>query len=234
MLVLAFDSTASSLTLGLADGDKSIGRWDATPARHRGNALDVLIDRALADAGRRRSDVEGLALVTGPGSLTATRIGWATACGWALACGIPITGWSTAEVYWRKWMRQTRDGSAFAQQITPRTIVFCVVHHRGDEFYVYQLEPAHPPDRPRTVILGDLHPPADYSARLVGPGVLGFRDRWVASLGSDDVVVPESEALVGGDCLALWGVEELTSGNRLSPDVSPLDYGLPPTFRKAS
>ena len=234
MRVLAFDSTASSLTVGIADGGKPVGRWDASFERHRGNALDGLIDRALAEVGWRRANVEGLALVTGPGSLTATRIGWATACGWALAGGIPITGWPAAEVHWRRWMQPDENAPAFAQRISPQTIVFCMVHHRGQEFYCYQFDRNHPPDRPKAVILGPWHPPVGCLAALVGPGMLGYRDRWTAAVDSDVAVVPESEALVGGDRLALWGAMELSVGKCLTPDISPLDYGLPPTFKKAS
>ena len=234
MRVLAFDSTASILTVGIADSGKPLGRWDLSAERHRGNALDGLIDRALAEVGWRRAEVEGLALVTGPGSLTATRIGWATACGWALAGGIAITGWPAAEVHWRKWMQPDNDVVAFRDRITPETAVFCMVHHRGQEFYCYQFDRNRPPGRPEAVLLGAWQPPAGCLAKLVGPGILGYRDRWVASVDSAVTVVPESEALVGGDRLALWGATEFSSGNCLEPDVSPLDYGLPPTFRKTS
>ncbi len=234
MRVLAFDSTSPILTVGIAEGGKPLGRWDMTSDRHRGNALDGLIDRALGDAGWHRSQVEGLALVTGPGSLTAMRIGWATACGWALAGDLPITGWATAEVQWRRWMRPAPAGSVFARETNPERIVYCMVHHRGDEFYCYQFQPEHPPDRPSTVVIGQWHPAGGSPAVLAGPGLLGFRSRWESSLGSETVIVPDAETVIGGDQLAVWGTQALAAGRHLTPDSSPLDYGVPPSFRKAS
>lgn len=232
MRVLAFDSTSPRLTVGLADGDKPIGRWDSRPDRHRGNALDELIDRALASAGWRRRDIGGLALVTGPGSLTAIRIGWATATGWSLAMDIPVTGWSVPTVQRRRWLDE-REHGVDSLKIGEKT-QFCVVHHRGDEFYAYRLDSGDRPSAPSLVVIGQWLPPSAESCRITGPGVLGYRDRWIASLGKKAEVVAESDATVPGDRLALWGEESLQGGHRFSLEKSPLDYGLPPQFRKAS
>ncbi len=233
MLVMGFDCTAPRLTLGLADGDRALGRWDDTPQKHRGDALDGLIDRALGETGVTRADVRGLALVTGPGSLTATRIGWATACGWAKSTGIPITGWTTPHVQWRKWMGTDSASLVITRHLKSDATVYCMIHHRGLEFYCYQLADESPPGNPVAVLLDQWRPSA-VPAVLLGPGLLSHRDKWASMITPNLEIVSEDEALVGGDTLAQWGVAELSAGRRLDPTVSPLDYGLPPTFRKAS
>jgi tRNA threonylcarbamoyl adenosine modification protein YeaZ len=236
MRVLAFDGTAPRLTVGIADGDRVLGRWDEEASRDRGTSLDRLIDQALSEIGWDRTAVEGLALVTGPGSLTATRIGWATASGWAAAQGIPVTGWTTSEVQHRWYATRGLDG----EKIVPNErdnapAVLCVVHNRGDEFYCYDLtSPAGAIRKPSVVTIGGWQPKAAGETWLVGPGVLNYRDRWIETLAGRTRIVSPSYEIVGGDHLARWGFSNLMSGESFKLTESPLDYGLPPVFRKAS
>ncbi|MBI3872258.1 MAG: hypothetical protein HY304_04165 [candidate division Zixibacteria bacterium] len=232
MRTLAFDCTGPIVTVGLAEQQKPLGRWDRPSEKGRGNTLDMLIVKSLADVGWRRGDVAGLALVTGPGSLTAMRIGWATASGWAQAAGIPVTGWPTPVVQHRQWAQgmQSQSGGP----ASPAEITFCLIHHRGDQFCCYTLEDSAPSSRPDAVTLGQWRPNGQYPVRLVGPGILGYRERWRSALGERARLVEDQDAIVGGDTLALWGEMELERGNILRPDQSPLDYGLPPEFKKKS
>lgn len=232
MRVLAFDMTSARITVGLAEADQAVGRWDAEARRGRSGILDSLIDRALAEAGWTRSDVTGLGLVTGPGSLTATRIGWATASGWALAADIPVTGWSSPVVQHRWWSSPRTLTQAGIPDPSDCSIE-CVIHHRGDEFYRYDLSGPEFAGRPDTVHLDQWAPVRSGTTLLVGSGILGYRDRWVKAVGSADYVVSEDDALVGGDLLAVWAARALANGQRLNPLESPLDYGLPPVFRKS-
>jgi tRNA threonylcarbamoyl adenosine modification protein YeaZ len=236
MRVLAFDMTSKRLTVGIAEDNWVLGRWDAPADRDRGNALDSLIDQALADLQWRRTDIDGLALATGPGSLTATRIGWATASGWSLAGGIPVTGWPTHEIQRRWWQDHDLDGNRVTSDAEPgEAAIYCMVHHRGDEFYCYVQERGQVNcPRPAAVRIDEWHPPANVPAWIVGPGILGYRQRWIAALGEGAEVVVEEYAIVGGDQLAQWGIEDLKSRRTLPVSESPLDYGLPPQFRKAS
>ena len=43
-----------------------------------------------------------------------------------------------------------------------------------------------------------------------------------------------NECLVGGEVLAVWGEAGLAAQEVLPLDQSPLDYGLPPDFRRLS
>lgn len=234
MKVLAFDVTSKRLTVGLANDARTLGRWDAPAARDRGTTLDSLIDQALAAAEWQRADIEGLALATGPGSLTATRIGWATASGWALAQDIPVTGWPTPEIQRRWWHDHDLSGERRTDNAPGVPAIYCMIHHRGDEFYCYPIErgQSHAP-KPVVAQLGQWRPSAE-QAWLAGPGVLGYRERWIESAGPSVQVVSEEWAVVGGDQLAQWAIEDFLAGRSLPVTESPLDYGLPPQFRKAS
>ena len=235
MKILAFDMTGMRLTVGAAEDSQVLGRWDAPASRERGNTLDSLIDRALADLQWQRTDIEGLALATGPGSLTATRIGWATASGWSLAGGIPVTGWPTPEIQRRWWQDHGLDGNPLPHLTAERKPpVYCMIHHRGDEFYCYAIERGkREVSTPTVARLGEWQPPTSNPAWIVGPGVLGFRERWIGTLSGRVEVASEEQAIVGGDQLAQWGITDLAAGRYLSVSESPLDYGLPPQFRKA-
>jgi tRNA threonylcarbamoyl adenosine modification protein YeaZ len=236
MKVLAFDVTAQRLTVGIADGDRVLGRWDAEARRDRGTSLDRLIDQALSDVGWSRASIEGLGLVTGPGSLTATRIGWATASGWAAAQDIPVTGWTTPEVQRRWYAHHDPDGREIAQNDRSDDLtIFCVVHNRGAEFYCYELDPeTDAVDQPSVIAIDHWQPPALGEIWLVGPGLLDYRARWEKGLADRARIAASSYEIVGGDQLARWAVRNLTSDKRFSLSASPLDYGLPPDFRRAS
>jgi len=230
--LLAFDSTAPILTVGITSDGRKMGRWDTPADRSRGGTLDRLISRALEESGLSRGDINALALVTGPGSLTALRIGWATVCGWALTTGIPVTGWTVPVAQRRKWAGETVPGRSDSQS-TRSTNVNCLVHHRGAEFYVYDWNAMSTGGLPIVTTRDDFHPIVNSDAWIVGPGLLHNYDDWLRTL-PDGVQLPSrEEAIVGGDQLAVWGHADIANGRTLDLTESPLDYGLPPSFRKA-
>lgn len=217
MKILAFDSTGPILSVGAASGGQPVARLDALVFRGQGSLLDRQIDLLLSGVGWPRSDVEGLALLTGPGSLTAMRIGWATATGWSQAAGIPIIGWTVPQVHAR-----TLSGEASG--------AVCAIHYRANTFLLYDLAR---PDAPPAVIELNADSRSQRSPRqLTGPGILDRRAEWTAYCGPETEIVADSKAIVGADTLALWGEADLLQGKSLPLDMSPLDYGIPPDFKK--
>ena len=201
MRVLAFDVTGPVVTVGLAADGKPVGRQDVPAVISLGNVLESAIDTVLSRAGWSRRDVQGLTLVTGPGSLTATRIGWATAAGWARA-SIPVTGWPTPFVhhrYWREWSRSARFDprrKLIAWRITvamSSTAMNSSPNTRRVRRFLLRWG------------IGIHRTPT--GVRIVGPGVIGreYRERWRAALRPQVELADYNECLVGGEVLAVWG-----------------------------
>ena len=92
MLILAFDTATEAATSALVADGEVLGERCSTPKALLAD-LDALLRQASAHAG----DVDALAVGTGPGSFTGTRIGLAVARGLALALGVSAAGVSTLD-----------------------------------------------------------------------------------------------------------------------------------------
>ncbi|MBA2385082.1 MAG: tRNA (adenosine(37)-N6)-threonylcarbamoyltransferase complex dimerization subunit type 1 TsaB [Actinobacteria bacterium] len=92
MLILAFDTATDRATSALVSDGELLGERVSRAA-----TLLEDVDALLRQAGAHATDVEGLAVGTGPGSFTGTRIGLASARGLALALDVPVAGVSTLD-----------------------------------------------------------------------------------------------------------------------------------------
>ena len=92
MLVLAFDTATDVTTSALVSDGEVLGER-VSVAR----TLLEDVDALLRQGGASASELGALAVGTGPGSFTSTRIGLATARGLALALDLPAAGISTLD-----------------------------------------------------------------------------------------------------------------------------------------
>jgi tRNA threonylcarbamoyladenosine biosynthesis protein TsaB len=92
MLILAFDTATEVATSALVDDGEVLGERVS-----RASTLLEDVDALLRQAGARPGDIDALAVGTGPGSFTSTRIGLAVARGLGLALGVPGAGVSTLD-----------------------------------------------------------------------------------------------------------------------------------------
>lgn len=92
MLVLAFDTATDRATSALVGDGELLGERVS-----RASTLLEDVDALLRQAGAHAGDVDALAVGTGPGSFTGTRIGLAAARGLGLALGVPAAGVSTLD-----------------------------------------------------------------------------------------------------------------------------------------
>src|SRR5262245_31695764 len=92
LLILAFDTATDAATSALVDDGEVLGE-------RMSRAVTLLedVDALLRQAGARPADLDALAVGTGPGSFTSTRIGLALARGLALALDLPAAGVSTLD-----------------------------------------------------------------------------------------------------------------------------------------
>jgi len=98
VLLLAFDTATPVLTVALHDGTRVLAGETAAGARQHGELLAPMIERVLAAAGRGRTDLEAIAVGTGPGPYTGLRAGLVTARVLASALGVPVVGVCTLDV----------------------------------------------------------------------------------------------------------------------------------------
>ena len=92
MLILAFDTATDRATSALVGDGEVLGERVSRAA-----TLLEDVDALLRQAGAHATDVDALAVGTGPGSFTGTRIGLAAARGLALALDLPAAGISTLD-----------------------------------------------------------------------------------------------------------------------------------------
>jgi tRNA threonylcarbamoyladenosine biosynthesis protein TsaB len=92
VLILAFDTATDRATSALVGDGEVLGERVSRAA-----TLLEDVDALLRQAGAHATDVDALAVGTGPGSFTGIRIGLAAARGLALALGIPAAGISTLD-----------------------------------------------------------------------------------------------------------------------------------------
>jgi tRNA threonylcarbamoyl adenosine modification protein YeaZ len=96
--MLAFDTATPAVTVALHDGTRVLAGDSAGGGRRHGELLASMIERVLAAGGAERSDLEAVAVGTGPGPYTGLRAGLVTARVLASALGIPAVGVCTLDV----------------------------------------------------------------------------------------------------------------------------------------
>jgi len=92
VLILAFDTATDRATSALVADGEVLGERVS-----RASTLLEDVDALLRQAGAHARELDALAVGTGPGSFTGTRIGLAAARGLALALDLPAAGVSTLD-----------------------------------------------------------------------------------------------------------------------------------------
>ncbi|MFH1569157.1 MAG: tRNA (adenosine(37)-N6)-threonylcarbamoyltransferase complex dimerization subunit type 1 TsaB [Gemmatimonadota bacterium] len=98
MLLLALDTATPAGSVALLEGERVLAARHFDAGAHHSARLFVVVESALAAAGRRADEVEGVAVTIGPGSFTGLRIGLSAAKGFCLARSAPLAAVPTLEV----------------------------------------------------------------------------------------------------------------------------------------
>ncbi|MBO5892034.1 MAG: tRNA (adenosine(37)-N6)-threonylcarbamoyltransferase complex dimerization subunit type 1 TsaB [Oscillospiraceae bacterium] len=97
MLLLAFETSAKAASVALFDGNILLGEQYQNTGLTHSQTLLVMAENLLSQCGKKPSQVEAVAVASGPGSFTGVRIGVAAAKGFAWGGELPIYGVSTLE-----------------------------------------------------------------------------------------------------------------------------------------
>jgi len=113
MIILALESSAKSASAALCADGQLLGQSFQNNGLTHSRTLLAMTESLISNLGVRMSDINLVAVSSGPGSFTGVRIGVSAAKGLALGLGIPVCGVSTLE--------------AMAYQITEPGILICPV-----------------------------------------------------------------------------------------------------------
>lgn len=96
-MILGIDSSAVTAGCALYDGEKIIAEEFLNTAHTHSQTLLPMIETMLKTSGKTLSDVEKIAVTTGPGSFTGLRIGVSCVKGMCFGAEIPCVDVSTLE-----------------------------------------------------------------------------------------------------------------------------------------
>lgn len=98
--------TSTDVRAGIARNGRSMGSGIVADQRAHAEQLAPLVQRTLAGAGLRLSDVDDIAVGVGPGPFTGLRVGVVTAMTWASVLNRPIKGVCSLDVVARQWVQR--------------------------------------------------------------------------------------------------------------------------------
>lgn len=96
-VVLAIDTSLDACSAAVVRGDDELAKCRELMSRGQAERLAPMVREVLIDARVSPSDVDRLAVTTGPGSFTGVRVGLSFARAMALALGKPCIGVNTLE-----------------------------------------------------------------------------------------------------------------------------------------
>jgi tRNA threonylcarbamoyladenosine biosynthesis protein TsaB len=100
MLVLAIDTALAACSAAVLDTERGIIASESQPmTRGHAEALVPMLERVMGEAGMALTEIDRVAVTTGPGSFTGLRVGIAAARGIALAAGKPAVGLTTLSAF---------------------------------------------------------------------------------------------------------------------------------------
>ena len=171
MRILAIDTALEACSAAVLDTESAATAvYESLPmVRGHAEALIPLIARVLDRAEFNFSDIDRIAVTTGPGSFTGLRVGISAARGIALATGKPAVGLSTLAAY-----------AAPLIAVKDPTAVVAVVDARHDHVYMQVFAPGG-----RTLVSARLVPmrealrfAATGAPRLIGTGAKLLAAAW--------------------------------------------------------
>lgn len=117
--ILAIDTTLGACSAAIGTGTDGLLAFEFEErAKGHAEAIVPMVERVLAQSGRGRGDLTGIACTTGPGSFTGLRVGLAAAKGLAIGLKRPLCGVPTLEALAAGLLYDRRGEGSEAKSIT--------------------------------------------------------------------------------------------------------------------
>lgn len=198
MIVLALDTAAENCAVALAeagDGLSLLARREEAVGRGHAERLMPMIGEALDEAGLAFADLQLIAVTTGPGSFTGTRIGVAAARGLALALAIPAVGVSVL------------DALIAAVPDTEPGLVVAALDARRGEIYAKAVKASGAPATGTTFL----------EAQVTTAAALA---KAIAAAGGEPIVLTGSAAAMVAGMLGDTGIQAGIAGQATCADIA--------------
>lgn len=217
MLILAIDTTTHFGSVAMVSEGKLIAEVNyASPSSHSRQVFQA-VDEVLKIAGKKLNDLDGLAVVAGPGSFTGIRIGLSLVKALALASKKPVAPVSSLQALAQKLilpgvelispMLDARKGEIFA----------CAYKVMDSELKEIILPAAYNPETYLELL------PANSSVHLIGTGVDLYWPLIKEKLGQRAKVIDRSYYIAAE--VGKLGEKLLEKGQGLSPaQLEPIYY----------
>ncbi len=149
MKILAVDTSTKHLSLAVSDGDKTIASRNVRPRKDLSMTITFDIERVLAKANVRLTDLDGFVVGLGPGSFTSLRVGLSMLKAFVMVTGKPVVGISSLDAVAMN-VRTSRVRQSAGAQVcvindARRGMVYSSLYDKKDDGLVrrrdHQLEP---------------------------------------------------------------------------------------------
>lgn len=124
MIILGLDTTGTDCSVSLVDDARVRGHISRNIGRGHAEVLAGMVSEVFERAELKPTDVDRIAVCTGPGSFTGLRVALSFAKGFALPRGLPIVGIDALEVTAQKLDPDSTSRIAVSQDV-----------RRGEFFY---------------------------------------------------------------------------------------------------
>jgi tRNA threonylcarbamoyl adenosine modification protein YeaZ len=220
MIVAGLDCSGEDLLLGLAVDQRVIGTRRVSAQRRHAELLPGEFITFIQLYGYSPAEIDGYAVISGPGSYTGLRVGAACVMGLATPANLPVATLTSFEFLSRE----------YADPDKPLGIL---IPCRGNLYYWRMFaaqQSAAPPVEIRTA--EEIAAMISGAMRIVGPHLQELEKASVQR--GSDIEFHQSPASSAGGRLALWGEEKIAAGDIIDRRDWRLDYGPTPGFRKWS
>ncbi len=198
MKILAVDTAAKSCSVAIVDKKSLVAETTIVGRQTHSKHLMKMISAVMGLSGLGISDLDGLAVTSGPGSFTGLRIGISSVKGLATASGIPVVGVSSLDVL----AMQTAFSSYLIRPILDARkgeVYFSSYRFENDILKKEDNEQVLPPDK----AICDINE----SCIFVGDGIFVYHDAIVEKIGKFAHFASHYQSTIRASTVAYLGMD---------------------------